>query len=108
VNHYLMIESRDPFATTAVEAQAELAIRLKRAGNAVAVYLVQNGVLPVRPGAQHAALGRLLDARVEVFADEFSLRERAIAPPQLLAGVKAAPIDLVVDRMLSGWTTLWH
>lgn len=108
MNHYLLIESRDPYASASVDEHAELAIRLKRAGNAVAVYLVQNGVLPLRAQAQNGAIERLLDARIEVFADEFSLRERGIATGDIVAGAKPAPIDLVVDRLLSGWNTVWH
>ena len=108
MKRYLLIESRDPYASRGVEEHADLAIRLKGAGHPVTLYLVQNGVMPARPGARHEALERLLAARVEVLADEFSLEERGIDAAGLAAGVRRASIDLVVERMVAGWTALWH
>lgn len=108
MNQYLLIESRDPFSSSSVAEHAELAIRLKRSGNGVAVFLLQNGVLPLRPNAQHAMVERLLDARVEVFADEFALRERGVSVQELAPGIRPAAIDLIIDRMLAGWSALWH
>jgi hypothetical protein len=43
-----------------------------------------------------------------VLADDFSLRERGIAPAGLIGGVRAAPIDSIVERMAAGWNALWH
>ena len=37
-----------------------------------------------------------------------ALYERGIAPDNLIGGVKAAPIDAVVERMAAGWNALWH
>jgi hypothetical protein len=108
MSSYLMIESRDPYAHASVAEHAELAARLKQAGHAVTVYLVQNGVLPARADAQGASLGRLLDAHVDVLADDFSLRERGIDAARLHPGVRTGAIGLVVDRLLAGWTVLWH
>lgn len=108
MNHYLLIESRDPYGAAGVDDHMDLAIRLKRDGHEVAVLLAQNGVLPVRPNAQRGALARLLDSRIDVFADEFSLRERGIAPADMPAGVRTTPIDLVIDRLLAGWQAIWH
>jgi intracellular sulfur oxidation DsrE/DsrF family protein len=108
VNHYLLIESRDPYGTAGVDDHADLAIRLKRAGHEVAVLLVQNGVLPVRAHARRDALARLAESRIDVFADEFSLRERGITPADMPAGVRATPIELVIDRLLAGWQAIWH
>jgi hypothetical protein len=50
----------------------------------------------------------VLGTKIEVLADDFSLRERGIAPDSLIGGVKAAPIDAVVERMAAGWNALWH
>ena len=49
---YLLIESRDPFDNNVVARQYELAINLVKEGNEVTLFLVQNGVLPARPGTQ--------------------------------------------------------
>ena len=54
---------------------------------------MQNGVLPCRAGADGDALHEALAAGVEVLADDFSLRERGIAEPDIARGVQAG-----VDR----------
>ena len=108
MSSYLMIQSRDPYAHATVAEHADLAVRLKQAGHGVAVYLVQNGVLPARADAQNGVLARLLDSHVDVIADGFSLQERGIDAARLQPGVRQASIGLVVDRMLCGWTVVWH
>ena len=105
---YLLIESRDPFESTGAARTCELAIQLRAAGHDVALFLVQNGVLAVRGGARRTELDTVLGTKIEVLADDFSLRERGIAPDNLIGGVKAAPIDTVVERMAAGWNALWH
>lgn len=105
---YLLIESRDPFESNDVGYYYDLAADLRRAGNDVTLFLVQNGVLPVRPGALSDQLARTITAGVEVLADDFSLRERGIMHDQLLAGVAAAPLDVVVDQLADGRKALWH
>jgi sulfur relay (sulfurtransferase) complex TusBCD TusD component (DsrE family) len=105
---YLLIESRDPFETNDVSYFYELAAGLAREGSRVTLFLVQNGVLPARPGARSAALAAVTKAGVHVLADEFSLRERGIPAAGLAHGVKAAPIDAVVDGLVEGRKALWH
>jgi intracellular sulfur oxidation DsrE/DsrF family protein len=73
----------------------------------VALFLVQNGVLPCRAGADGDALHEALAAGVEVLADEFSLRERGISGADTARGVRPAPIDAVVRRMADGWKVLF-
>lgn len=104
---YLLIESRDPFSTQAVAGHVELAVALRRAGSKVALYLVQNGVLPCRAGADGDALHEALAAGVEVLADDFSLRERGIRDADVARGVKPAPISLVVERLADSWKVLF-
>jgi hypothetical protein len=77
-----------------------------RPASEVALFLVQNGVLPARAGCRRAELQRALAAGIELHADEFSLRERGIET--LLPRVQAAPIGLVIDRMAAGWSAIWH
>ena len=104
---YLFIESRDPYESNDVAAQFDLAALLARAGQPVTVLLVQNGVLAARGDAREALAG-LVGAGVEVLADEFSLRERAIAPGRLPAGVAPTGIEVVVDHLEGGRKVLWH
>ena len=106
MNHYLLIESRDPFESNDVAYYYELAKGLVEAGNQVTLFLVQNGVLAARPSAYSADLSALGQGGVEVLADDFSLRERGIA--KLAEGIRAAPIEIVVDRLEAGHKTLWH
>jgi predicted peroxiredoxin len=105
---YLLIESRDPFESSDVASYGELAVQLRRAGDEVTVFLVENGVLPARAGARAEALARVVEAGIEVLADEFALRERGIPADRLRSGVRAAPLSVIVDRLADGSKTLWH
>ena len=105
---YLMIESRDPFDSNDVADFLALAEGLSKAGSKVTLFLIQNGVLPARHGARSAPLAVLAANGVEILADAFSLGERGISANRLLPGIKAAPLDIVVDRLADGCKTLWH
>ena len=105
---YLLIESRDPFESTGVERTCELALQLRAAGHDVVLFLVQNGVLAVRGGAQRGAINKVIKTHIEVLADDFSLRERGISSAALVNGARAAPINSIVERMAAGWNALWH
>lgn len=105
---YLLIESRDPFELAGAESAAALARSLVAEGHRVTLFLVQNGVLPARPGTRSRHLEAAAKAGVEVLADDFSLRERGIAHDRLVAGVKPAPIDAVVAALADGAKTIWH
>jgi sulfur relay (sulfurtransferase) complex TusBCD TusD component (DsrE family) len=104
---YLLIESRDPFESNEVQRQYELATSLKKEGNEVTFFLVQNGVLPARRSTRSDALSQLAQAGVEVLADSFSLRERGIAASRLAPGVKAAELDVVIDQLADGRKAVW-
>lgn len=104
--NYLLIESRDHFAGEGF--CGALARTLARDGAQVAVLLVQNGVLAARAGAQDGSLADMAAAGVALYADEFSLRERGISAGALSAGVRPAPLDIVIDRMADGWRVVWH
>ena len=105
---YLLIESRDPFENNVVARQYDLAANLVKEGNEVTLFLVQNGVLPARPGNCSSLLGNAALAGVQVLADDFSLRERGISADKLADGVTAAPLSIVIDQLADGRKTLWH
>ena len=69
---YLLIESRDPFESRDVTTWFKLAADLRKGGNDVTLFLVQNAVLASRDGASAGDLAALLKTDVEVLADEFS------------------------------------
>lgn len=108
MSKYLLIASRDPFEWGDVDQYYDLATNLKKSGNDVTVFLVQNGVLPARRGSRSAPLSNMAAAGVEVLADEFSLRERGITASHLVKGVKPAPLDIVIDQLAEGRKALWH
>lgn len=105
---YLFIESRGTFESASATSFLGMARDLARQGCCVEIFLVQNGVMPARAGAKAEALAAAIQSGVAVLADEFSLRERALAREQLAKGVTVAPIGTVVDRMADGWKILWH
>ncbi len=106
--NYLLIESRDPFEWNDVGYYYDLAEGLAKDGNKVTLFLVQNAVFPARKSVKSDALTQLADAGVEILADEFSLRERGITGDRMVANVKSAPLDTVIDHMAEGSKTIWH
>jgi predicted peroxiredoxin len=108
MSKYLLIGSRDPFEANEAGHYYDLAKNLKKEGNHVTLFLVQNGVLPARKSIHSKRLSELAEAGVEVLADDFSLRERGIQDNRLAEGVKAAPLDIVIDQLAEGRKTLWH
>lgn len=105
---YLLIESRDPFDSKDVASYYELASGLAEQGNLVTLFLVQNGVLPARKSIQSQTLTDVANSGVRVLADDFSLRERGIGNDRLTDGVKASPLDVVIDSLADGAKTMWH
>jgi sulfur relay (sulfurtransferase) complex TusBCD TusD component (DsrE family) len=105
--NYLIMVSEDPFEATAARRAAEMALQLRQTGNAVTLFLVQNGVLASRASPTPNMFAPLISASVEVVADEFSMRERGIEVSELREGMTMAPIDLIVQRLAAGWHTLW-
>ncbi|WP_461537662.1 DsrE family protein [Spongorhabdus nitratireducens] len=104
---YLLIESRDPFENNCSRFH-QLAIDLVKEGNDVTLFLVQNGVFPARDSSSFEQLELVSDAGVKIMADDFSLRERGIAPDHMNTCVQAAPLDFVIDRMAEGHKVMWH
>ena len=58
MNHYLFIESRDPFESRDTRFVEETATALQQRGHQVTVFLVQNGVLASRQNARDGSLAR--------------------------------------------------
>ncbi len=105
---YLVIESRDPFDSSDSEYFSELVQGISKRGNGTTLFLVQNGVLPVRKGSKHSdMITKLIRSKVNVLADSFSLKERAIGT--LVQGVEVATMDRLVDLLLEpGTKAIWH
>lgn len=108
MSNYLLFASLDPFESRSVSDYCYLAINLLALGNEVTVFLVQNGVLQARPGAESSLIERVASAGAEVLADDFSLKERGIDASSLAVGVAAASLEVAVDRMAAGYKPIWH
>ena len=59
-----------------------------------------------RPSTRSAVLTELTKNGVKVLADDFSMKERAIA--KLAVGITSGAIETVVDHLAAGHKTLWH
>lgn len=108
MSKYLFIESRDPFESHDACLFYDLARGQVKEGSKVTMFLIQNGVLPARRDSIYAdRLAELVESGVSVWADEFSLRERAIR--RLAEGVQPADVGRLVTLALTeGTKTLWH
>lgn len=107
IESYLLIAARDPFTARDVEGFYSLAASLAGRGHPVTLFLVQNGVLPARPGPGAEPLVRLAQAGVRVLAERFSLHERGIATDKLAEGIEPASLDHVVDALADGVRAIW-
>ena len=108
MTEYLFIESRSPAESGQLAQSHALAADLASRGDKVTIYLVQNAVLAARRGATAGGLDVALRAGAEVLADDFSLRERGIAPDALGARVAPAPLETVIDRLVRGAKAVWN
>lgn len=105
---YVFIEARDPFESRD-SFVTQTASELKERGNDVTVFLVQNGVLAARAAAGISPLPALIQAGIQVVADDFSLRERGIRREELNPGITTADIDALVDLLVRDNTkAIWH
>ena len=105
---YLFIEAREPFDGSDSDYLVELVEGLSARGNEATVFLVQNGVFPLRKGSKkNDAVSRLIRSNVKVLADGFSLRERAIK--NVVNGVEVADVGRLVDLLMEpGTKAVWH
>lgn len=108
MSNFFIVQSQDMFTDVRTGQQFELARALASRGHKVAVMLVQNAVLAARLDARAGSLFQLLDSRITLYADEFSLTLREIKPGELLAFVMPASLDLVIDAMQRGDKVIWN
>jgi hypothetical protein len=108
VKSYLCIESQSPYEAASGPHFFALACDLAKQGHKVEILLVQNGVAAAREGAKSPSLFVAIQAGIAVWADDFSMRERALAPGNLMRGVRPVAIGAVIDRMADGWNVIWH
>lgn len=108
MDRYILIESQNPVDFAGVSEFYALAERLVREGNKVTLFLVRNGVLPARSGTREERLAQVAGNGVEILADVLSLEERGIPDDQLIDGVNAVSLDVVVGHLADGSKAIWH
>lgn len=106
--HYLFIDTRDPFETRDTEFVVSTATALRRRGNDVTLFLVQNGVLAARRQARDRYLSTVAGAGVRILADEFSLRERGITDDELNPAISTSDAGVIADLLAAGAKAIWH
>ena len=107
---YLYIESRDPFDSADSQYFPDLVKGTRERGHKTTLFLVQNGVLPARKGSQFSDRFReLAEAGIAIYADDFSLAERAIGAADTDSHVQSAGMDRLLDLLLEPDTkAVWH
>ena len=105
---YLLIETRDPFASQGFSLHCDLAAALANDGAEVTLFLLENGVLAARGAARVHALEKLVRLGVHVLADEFALRERGIAASEVAGQVKGVSLETLVARLGMGAKAIWN
>lgn len=108
MSEYVIVESGDLAERGAPNHGIDTASNLAANGHDVTVFLVQNGVLLVRRGAQCSEPAGAQESGVRLLADDFSLRERGIGVDQLIPEVSPSPLETLVDRLAAGSKILWY
>ena len=104
----MIVETRDPMVARDVEWTADLLTAMRQAGQGCTLMLTENAVLGARGSACPLAISRLSHEGVEIVADRFALAERGIPDSELAAGISAADLDVVIDRLVAGGTIIWR
>ncbi|GAA2244895.1 hypothetical protein GCM10010232_34910 [Streptomyces amakusaensis] len=104
---YLLVESQGRYAGPGSRDFLGDAERLAAAGHTVTVLLIENGVTD-GVGTGSDAVERLLEAGARVWADGFSLEQRALAA-LLRPGVRQVGMDEVAEQLLRPAVQgVWH
>jgi sulfur relay (sulfurtransferase) complex TusBCD TusD component (DsrE family) len=99
--HYLIIESRDLQEYTSGSYILGLAEGLRKKGNNVTLFLVENGVLAARRGAKAGeSLKELSKQGTTILAEDIALKSRGVS--QLSDGVSASNMDHLADLIAAG------
>ena len=105
---HLLVESQGPWTGPGCARFVSDATALARAGGSTRLVLVQDGVLAAVPNAL-AAVDGLLDAGGELWVDDFSWRQRALAGVVVRSGGRLAGMDEVAERVLDpAVQVVWH
>lgn len=105
---HLLVESQGTWNGPNAGRFLEDAAVLAGSGEQVTVFLVQDGVFDAVRGAL-PVLHRLAELGVPVWADDFSLAQRALPAARLADAVTVTGMDAVAGMLLSGTCrVVWH
>lgn len=107
---YLLVESRDPFENRESEKFLEMAGNLADSGDHISLFLVQNGVFASRKSSAFTAtMKELLKRNVQIYADSFSIDERAIQEHERLDQITLSGMEEFLEILFApGTKTIWH
>jgi sulfur relay protein TusB/DsrH len=105
---YLIVDSRDLTEYTNGRYIQKVAGKLKEDGNDVTLFLIENGVLAARKGAEIGKnLTELSKRGTRIMAEDISCRARGIS--QLAEGVAQSNMDQLADLIAEGSDkVLWY
>jgi len=105
---HLLIETQGGWSGPMSDRFLRDAAVLARRGHRVWVFLVQDAVATAIPSAA-AQLRELAGLGVELWADDFSVAQRALPPNGLDPVVTIVDMATVMERLLDGRTrVVWH
>lgn len=108
MSQYLLIETRSSWEGRDVREFLKTAGQLRQLGHVVHVFLIQNGVIMAKPGAE-PFITDLLKSGIGIWADDFSISNRNLKRTRLLPDVKIAGMDQLVKFLTDPeWKTIWH
>jgi sulfur relay protein TusB/DsrH len=108
MSRYLIVTSRDLYEYASSSSVLELAGSLRNRGHEVTLYLVENGALAARQGAQLASrLSDLSRAGVTVLVEDVSAKARGIE--RVAEGVRLSTMDELADLIVDGCDkVIWY
>ena len=105
---YLFIESTDPLSNYEDIEWYRYISALSESGHHVSIYYVNEGVTATRAGARTNLPFSMIASGVNLFADEWSIRERGMTDSLLIDGIEITSTFLIVDALASGDHVVWH
>ena len=108
MKRFLVVESRDLTEYTSGTTLMSLVEGLGKSGDEVVLFLLENGVIAARKGADAGqGLSRLSDRGTRIFAEDVSCRARGITA--LADGVRESSLDFLADAIAGGFDNIvWY
>lgn len=107
-SRFLLIESQGHWSGPNAERFLRDALALALDGRAVGVFLVQDGVFAAVEGVS-PVIAELAAAGARIYADDFSIGQRALAASQLSGQITVTDMDGIATMLLDGAVrAVWH